>query len=312
MQITPQTIDAIYYSFLTLYQGAYDSQETWHQKCCSTVPSNGRENRYAWMDKLPVMREWIGERVIQNAIARGVTIPNRDFELTVELDRNEILDDQIGVYSLTVPGIGTQAKLWPDYLCADTLQAGKTAAQSAFDGQPFFSASHPINLEDTAAGTYSNLYTTKPLTAQNYNDVRATMLGYLGRDGKTLNVRPSMLIVPPQLEQAARQILNADFIAPSAAMGQNAGSVVQTNTLKGSAELLVVPQLSNEGNVWYLCDCTKPIKPCVFQIRKAPEFIPYVSPSDPELFRRKKFVYGVDSRGNIGLSLPFLMARAEG
>jgi phage major head subunit gpT-like protein len=312
MQITPQTIDAIYYSFFTLYQGAYDSQETWHQKCCSTVPSNGRENRYAWMDKLPVMREWIGERVIQNAIARGVTIPNRDFELTVELDRNEILDDQIGVYSLTVPGIGTQAKLWPDYLCADTLQAGKTAAQSAFDGQPFFSASHPINLEDTAAGTYSNLYTTKPLTAQNYNDVRATMLGYLGRDGKTLNVRPSMLIVPPQLEQAARQILNADFIAPSAAMGQNAGSVVQTNTLKGSAELLVVPQLSNEGNVWYLCDCTKPIKPCVFQIRKAPEFIPYVSPSDPELFRRKKFVYGVDSRGNIGLSLPFLMARAEG
>lgn len=310
MQITPQTIDAIFYTFGTQFQAAYDSQTPWCGQTCTHVPSSGRENRYAWLDKLPVMREWVGERQIQNAIARGYSVVNKDWELTVEVDRNDILDDNLGVYAPIVQSMGVQAKLWPDYRCAEVLQLGKTI--TAFDGQAFFSASHPKNIDDAAAGTYQNLWTTTALTPTNYNTVRSAMLSYLGRDGKTLNVRPTLLIVPPQLEQAGRQILNADFIAPAAALGGNAASVVQSNTLKGSAELLVVPQLSNEPTVWYLADTTKPVKPMLFQTRKAPELIPYVNPSDPELFRRKKFVYGVDSRGECGFTLPFLMARSEG
>lgn len=307
MQLTPAVIDAIFYSFGTQFQAAYDSQTPWADKLCTQVPSNGRENRYAWLDKLPVMREWVGERQIQNAIARGYSIVNKDWELTVEVDRNDILDDNLGVYTPIVASMGVQAKLWPDYRCAEVLQLGTSL--TAFDGQAFFSTSHPKNIDDSAAGTYSNLYAGTALTAANYNTVRSAMLSYVGRDGKTLNVRPNLLVVPPQLEQTARQILNADFIAPAAALGMNAANVVQTNTLKGSAELLVVPQLSNEPGVWYLLDTTKPVKPMLFQTRKAPELIPYVNPADPELFRRKKFVYGVDSRGECGFTLPFLMAR---
>jgi phage major head subunit gpT-like protein len=311
MQITPAVIDAIFYSFSTLFQGSYESQQSWYSKVATDVPSSGRENRYAWMDRLPAMREWIGERQVQNAIARGVSIANKDFELTVEVDRNDVLDDQLGVYTPLVSSMGAQAKLWPDYLAADTLQAGKAASNTCFDGQPYFNASHPVNPENTAAGTYSNLLTTSALTAANYLAARAAMMAFKGRDGKTLNVLPNLLIVPPQLEQAGRQILNADFIAPAAAVGMNAASAVQSNTLKGSAELLVVPQLANEGTVWYLADTTKAVKPLVFQLRKSPELIPFTNPSDPELFRRKKFVFGVDSRGNAGFTLPFLMIRSE-
>jgi phage major head subunit gpT-like protein len=307
MQLTPAVIDAIFYSFGQQFQAAYDSQTPWCDKLCTHLPSNGRENRYAWLDKLPVMREWVGERQVQNAIARGYSIVNKDWELTVEVDRNDILDDNIGVYSPIVSSMGVQAKLWPDYRCAEILQLGVSLL--AFDGQPFFGDSHPINIDDSGAGTYDNNFAGTALTAANYNTVRSTMLSYLGRDGKTLNVRPNLLVVPPQLEQAARQILNSDYIAPAAAFGQNTTGI-QTNTLKGSAELLVVPQLSNQATTWYLFDTTKPVKPMLFQLRKAPELIPYVNPSDPELFRRKKFVYGVDSRGECGFTLPFLAARA--
>lgn len=308
MQLTPAVLDAIFYNFGLQYQAAYDSQTPWADKCCTTIPSNGRENRYAWLDKLPAMREWVGERQIQNAIARGYSIVNKDWELTVEVDRNDILDDNLGVYSPIVSSMGVQARLWPDYRCAEVLQLGTSLL--AFDGQPFFSDSHPINIDDAAAGTYDNNFAGTALTAANYNTVRSTMISYLGRDGKTLNVRPTLLIVPPQLEQTARQILNADFTAPAAAFGQNAAGGFQSNVLKGSAELLVVPQLSNEPTTWYLLDTSKPVKPMVWQLRKAPELIPYVNPADPELFRRKKFVYGVDSRGECGFTLPFLAARA--
>lgn len=310
MQLTPAIIDAIFYSFNQQFQGAYDAMETWFGNIATQVPSSGRENRYAWLDKLPVMREWVGERQIQNAVARGYSIVNKDWELTVEVDRNDILDDNLGVYSPIVSSMGSQARLWPDYLIADMLQAGIT--NTCFDGQAFFSASHPKNIDDTGAGTYSNRLTTTALNAANYQTARQTMMSYAGRDGKPLNVRPNLLVVPPQLEAAGRQILNSDFVAPAAALGMNAASVMQSNVLKGSANLLVVPQLSNEPANWYLADTTKAVKPMVFQLRKAPELITYVNPSDPELFRRKKFVYGVDSRGNAGYTLPFLALRAEG
>lgn len=310
MDITPQTLDAIFYSFGLQFQTAYQAQDTWFERLCTPVPSTGRENRYGWLDKLPAMREWVGERQIQNAIAQGYSIVNKDWELTVEVERNDIEDDQLGVYAPIVAQMGSQAKLWPDYLTADAMQAGKTTI--CFDGQAFFNASHPRNTTDSGAGTYSNLLTSTALTPTNYAAARSTMMSYVGRDGKTLNVKPNLLIVPPQLEQVGLQILHADFIAPAAALGGNAANVVQTNPLKGSANLLVVPQLTNEPAAWYLADTTKPIKALVFQKRKDPQLIPQVNPNDPEVFRRKKYVYGVDSRGNVGFSLPFLMLRGEG
>ena len=309
MQITPANLDAIFYGFNLQYQAAYAAAETWFEKVASQIPSTGRENRYAWLDKLPLMREWVGERQYLNAMARGYALLNKDFELTLELDRNDILDDQIGVFSLAVPSMGEAVKKWPDDLVGAALIAG--AATTCFDGQAFFSASHPKNLDDAGAGTFSNYSSAgKALTAANYAEIRAAMRSYVARDGKPLGVNPNLLVVPPQLESAALQILHADFIAPAAAVGQGAANTVQTNVLKGTAEVLVVPQLAGADTAWYLLDTRRPIKPFVFQLRQAPSLVSYTSPTDPEMFRRKKFIYGADSRGAAGYTLPFLAYKA--
>ena len=85
---------------------------------------------------------------------------------------------------------------------------------------------------------------------------------------------------------------------------------MQSNTLKGSADILVVPQLANEATAWYLLVTKLPIKPFVFQRRKSPTFVQYTDPSSPDVFKRRKYVYGTDARGAAGYTLPFLAYRA--
>lgn len=308
MQITPAALDAIFYTINTIYQGAYARQQPWWNRVAMLTPSAGRESRYGWLRMLPRMREWVGERIYRNLEAASYTLVNRDFELTLELKRNEIEDDLIGMYNGYIQMMAEQAARWPDDLVRNIMQNGNTLL--CFDGQPFFSASHPTGAP--AGGTYSNWFASgTALTSANYQLVRQTMMSYVGEDGLPLNIMPNLLVVPPQLEAAGRQILNADFTAPAAALGQNAASVQQTNVLKGSAELLVLPDLTTQATRWYLLDTTKAVKPFVFQQRKAPTTVALTDPQGENLFRRKAYVYGIDSRGEAGYSLPFLCAAAQ-
>lgn len=50
------------------------------------------------------------------------------------------------------------------------------------------------------------------MNAQTLMDVLAKMRSLKGDGGKLLNIRPSVLLVPPSLEYAARQLVEADVI----------------------------------------------------------------------------------------------------
>lgn len=73
----------------------------------------------------------------------------------------------------------------------------------------------------------------KALTAENYAAARAAMMSLKGDGGKPLNVRPTLLVVPPELEGAAREILLAER-----------NDMGATNVYRNTAELLVTPWLA--------------------------------------------------------------------
>lgn len=309
MEINPSSLAALYYAFNKRFQEGYETAPKFWDKVAMEMPSGTAEERYAWMGKLDKVREWVGERTVRNVAGRAHAIINRDYELTVGVPRNNIEDNQLGLYNPRFQAMGEQAAKWPDDLVTTALQAG--ASTVCWDGQYFFDTDHPVDVDDSSKGTYANRYTSKALTAANFADVRAAMMLVKGEDQRPMGVTPNLLIVPPQLEQTARQLLNAEFIAPAAAMGQNAASVQQTNVLRGTADLLVVPELGTEATTWYLASTNRPLKPLVFQLRKAPQFVAQDAPDSPNVFLRKEFLYGVDMRGAVGFGLPFLMARCE-
>jgi phage major head subunit gpT-like protein len=302
MQINQATLDAIFRQFSLDYQAAYEETETWKDQLATTIPSSTRENTYGWLAQLPGMREWLGPRVAVNLRAHDHTIVNRDFEHTIEVDRNKILDDQLGVFKMHTKMQGEAVKKHPDELLTELIQGNGVC----FDGLPFFDTAHPEAPGEAGSPTYSNDFTTLPLEADgvNYQVVRAAMASRNGDGGRVLKVRPSLLAVPPQLEDIGRKLLRSGTIIDPG------GGAAVDNIWQGSAELLVVPEWANEPTRWYLFDTSRAIKPFVYQERQPPTFVSRQNPQDPSVFNEKKFLFGVDSRDNSGFSLPFLASRA--
>lgn len=307
MQVTPSGLQSIYFNLRLAFQEGFSRPPLWWKELATEMPSTTRENRYAWMSRIPRLREWIGERMLRNVAANVYALPNKDFEDTIAIDRNDIEDDNLGVFAPQASGLGEAAALWPQDILTTALQNGAASSVLGYDGQPFFNASHPISPTGLVSGTFSNLFTSSALTAANYEANRAAMMAYGGEDGKPLAIVPNALIVPPQLGPTARRIVEAEIV--SSVFGSNTAAAGVTNVNKGTARVIEIAELAGDATTWYLADLSKGIKPLIFQNRQAPRFVALTNPTDSNVFFQKKFIYGVDTRGNAGVALPFLMAK---
>jgi phage major head subunit gpT-like protein len=303
---------------------AYGQAAPFWAQVAMLKPSNTEIEKDGWMGKIPTLREWIGPRVVQNAAARSYTLENRLWELTLAVDKFKIQDDTYGVYAPIVAYMGMQSAKWPDYMIADAMRLN---SRLAFDGLAYYHASHPVDVDDAGKGTYSNTKTLA-LTPDNFQSVRKDMMKFVAEDGRPLGLSPDLLVVPPSLEITALNILNAAFIAPQL-IGGNTQVGANENVLKGVSRLLVVPELEttiagidgtpglgsgdpDPAKTWFIFDTRKPIKSHMFQQRQAPVFVPRVDPTDPVVFNEHQFVYGVEARGNVGVTLPWLSVRSVG
>lgn len=280
MIVNPQNLRGIYIAFNTLFNKAFEGEKPIYEKIATITPSTTDVETYAWLGDIPGMREWIGEREIQNLTGSDYTIKNKDFELTVGVDRNAIEDDKIGLYNPSVQMLGQSAAMHPDELVFKLLASGFTA--KCYDGLPFFSATHKVG-EKTVPNK-----TTAKLSLEAYIAARAAMMSLTNSKGRALNLVPDTLVVPPALEKEARDILVADFINGT------------KNTMQGTATPLVVPQLAGHDSSWYLLCTSRPIKPLIYQQRKKAQLVSKTSETDENVFMSKKFLYGADSRGNAG------------
>lgn len=280
MIVNQQALQGITTGFKTIFNRVITETVTLWDKIATKVSSETGEESYKWLGKIPRMREWIGDRQIQNLAASDYTIKNKDFELTIGVDRNDIEDDKIGIYAPVVQDIAQSTADFPDTLVFGLLKDG--FKNKCYDGQPFFSDGHKVNKE-----AVSNIGKGKLNTAS-YAEARKRMMSLKDETGHSLKLRPDLLVVPPALEDEARKILFADQIDAT------------TNIYKNTAELLVVPELSGSDEAWYLLCTSKSLKPVIYQERKVPKFDALIDDKDENVFMRKQYLYGVHARANVG------------
>ncbi|MGD9642779.1 MAG: Mu-like prophage major head subunit gpT family protein [Elusimicrobiales bacterium] len=60
---------------------------------------------------------------------------------------------------------------------------------------------------------------------------------------------------------------------------------------------------NNPAVPWFLLDTSRAIKPLVYQNRKSAQFTSMTDPESDHVFKNKEFLYGVDSRDNVGFGL---------
>ena len=315
MDINQSSLDILFRGVRLDYQSAYDATTTWYDQVATTIPSGDvRSVTYGWMDRLPIFREWLGNRVVNAASTHVRQVVNKPFELTVALDRFDVEDDQFGIFQYAVRSMGEQARKWPDQRIAQWMRSDASTV-NGFDGVPQFSTAHPTLGGDVVGSAYggfggitgvpatqSNLATSTALSFDNYVAARAAMRNFRGADGQPLGVTPNVLVVPPNLEGIGKLILEADF---ESNINGNAAAP-QSNIWKNSAKLLVVPELADKPNNWWLLDTTKVVKPFLWQLRSSPQIIPRFSMTDPAVFDLHQFLYGADARGNAAETLWFL------
>jgi hypothetical protein len=87
------------------------------------------------------------------------------------------------------------------------------------------------------------------ITTSGFNTAKKAMRKQTDLAGNTINLTPSYLMVPTDLESTALQFLFPSGFAPSARTGDN-GPVVNAQT--ANMELIVEPRLDGNADVWYL------------------------------------------------------------
>lgn len=169
MIINQASLQAIYRSLNTLFRDAvlaFAPQSQW-PLVATEVPSVSREELYDWLGDIPAMREWIGDRLIKDLSGIHYAIVNKDFEATIEVDRNDIEDDRIGIHRPRIQQLGQSAMTHRDTLVFALLAAG--FASLCYDGQYFFDSDHLVagaSVSNTGGGSGTGWYLldlSKPL-----------------------------------------------------------------------------------------------------------------------------------------------------
>ncbi|MDD2769265.1 MAG: Mu-like prophage major head subunit gpT family protein [Methylococcus sp.] len=154
MNVGSPQIQALQTAFNAVFQkGINAAPSHWTSVAMKVVSSNASET-YGWLGQLPSMREWIGDRVIKNLVLHGYSVKNRKFETTIAVQRTDIEDDTIGIYTPLFQELGLTAATHPDELIFGLMAAGFTTP--CYDGQYFFDTDHPVGRPDGSNLSVSN------------------------------------------------------------------------------------------------------------------------------------------------------------
>lgn len=291
MNLTADTMRNLFYAFNAYLQKGLGGGWTEWTKFCSVINSGTLIEKYPLTVISGGMREWIGERVINEIAGKLFEVVNKDYEHTEGVSRNDIEDDNIGFYQALFTEMGLNAaNLWPELAAKALTTTGKWA-----DGVAFFSDSRKIGK------AVINNRVEGALSVTTYETARAQMMQFCKPDGKTpIGLVPDTLMVGPTLEVTARRILKAELVVES-------GNTV-SNVHKDECEILVNPFLvGDNANKWYLMNTKRGIKPVVVQQRKIGALQRWDKDSDTCVKDKNRNEYGLHYRGAAALIAPQLI-----
>lgn len=195
MIVNKQNLKTIFIGLKKTFQNAFDQTPNDWQQIAMVVPSTTKEENYAWLSRFPKMREWIGEKVVKALEGFSYTIRNKDWEATIEVERNDIEDDTMLGYAQQAQGAGqSAAELFTDII-GRLMSGGFT--NLCYDGQYFFDTDHPVGKNSASnKGTKKLSAATFAAAQASYGVGRSTMRDFKDDEGESLRINPGVLVVP--------------------------------------------------------------------------------------------------------------------
>jgi len=250
-------------------------------------PSTTAANFYAWLEQIPGFREWVGERIFRNVRSQKFEILNRDFEDSVSMGRNEIEDDQYGVYTPLVQMMGEMWSLLKREIVLEVL----TANPLCFTGKAFFADDHAYGDE-----TIDNVVTSA-LSESTFNAAFQAAAAWKFSNGKLCRTRFTHLVHGPKLHELAFHIVDAETHV-------SGGVAVANPNYKRVTRVEIEDLAGDYDDYWFLLDASKPVKPVARQIRR--EAQPLMDTRVEQVMRTGRFDVMADGRAAAGPTMPHL------
>ena len=163
------------------------------------------------------------------------------FRVTYEMQHDDLYD----VIKRMPSALADTVVRFKDTACANVFNNGfsvtGTSFMSGMDGQDLFALSHPLS----GGGTYQNLLTTAAdLSVSSLEEALYTMRLTVGDRNELLDLNPKILLVPPQLERTAFELLKSSGRPDTA---NRADNWLNTQGLQ-----MIVWNRLTDTNAWFL------------------------------------------------------------
>ncbi len=321
------------------------ASELYWSQFCKTAPSKSAKEIFTWLISTAKIEDTGvegGKAIFEDMITQQTTFQNRNAFSGLRLKRQQLEDLDGGGLDLAAKwasDVGAYMAYWPQKQFALALKNGALSTSLTYDGKAFFAVDHPVNGVDSAQGVFANVWTSTassstpgalPIDSSVTDAVALVNLGKAiafikgikmpnGEDPRYL--RPTTLIVPPELEVRARFLTSAKFIASVA--GSGAGSADVEAVVKGlGLDIQVADELSGfESGTTYFIGCRELAAAsqlgAFVYIDRDPFKVTYYTGQgggtgvDADLDRKDELEWHCKGRNVLGYGHPFLMFKVK-
>lgn len=175
------------------------------------------------------------------------TYTHSQFALGFKITRVMVDDDRFGIINKLAGDLGRSAKETMELDAVSDFNNGFSGSFLGPDGQPLFSTQHPLV---KAGGVQTNtLAVAADLDIASLEMALTDFRRMKDPSGKKIRVKPNMLIVPPETEFAASEILNGTMRADTANHTLNA---FKSRVGMPSFEKLMVWDYLSDPDAWFI------------------------------------------------------------
>jgi len=288
-----QKIEAAYVGFRTDLHDRLKRVDTIARTLATVVQTDNLLDRQLWLDSVPKMRLWVGDKTISMLRGESMPVVTRPHEASIMIPKGDILNDRYGMYKGRISDMADAYNWALDECVIGMLCAGLqgVALGSTYDGQNLIDTDHTAT---SSGGTQQTNKVTGAFSAAVYASAWNKFLGLVDENGTPLNLtgKRMRLLHGPANRDAVRLVLAQQIgVAGSQNLDFATADPVVTPWISAGVRTVFGTQITLTGLEWFLLP--EQSTAVIVHEKRAVEFL---SVEEGEFaFRTGKYLYGIEA-----------------
>ena len=283
-----------------------DLGQSWIPNLAMKFNSTQETETYKWLGMVPAMREWIGGRQPKGLRENGISITNKKYESTLEVNVDDLRRDKTGQLRVRIAEQARRANAHVASLLSTLILAGPSAV--CYDGQYYFDTDHSEGSSGSQSNCLSVDISALPAAVHGTTAVPsreeavqailqgvAAIIGFLDDQAEPMNEDAKNFIVMAAPQNPLFLCLNASVALDS--LGAGVPNIIP----KSGFNISMVPnaRLSTWTDRFAIFRTDSQVKPLIWQEEEGVTISAKAEGSEFE-FDYDKHQYGIKAIRNVG------------